>query len=77
MPIAGTMIDGPMPLVVVAVAIGLEDDVSQEHHASNHVQRMNEGKRERHAIDLGGPIIGTEVLADQIVHAKTLDHDKQ
>lgn len=41
MPIARTMADGPVPLVVVLASVGLNEQVSQITQSADHMQGMN------------------------------------
>ena len=52
MPIACTVIDGPMTFVVVTISVCLSDDEAEEHHSANNMQRVDERERERHAVRL-------------------------
>ena len=63
MPITGAVIDRPMTLMIITVASCLIDDPAEKNNAADHVQRVNEGKRERHSIDFGGSVDLTEMLS--------------
>ena len=46
MPIAGTMIDGPMTLVIIPVSACLKNDEAEEYHTAQNVKCMDERQSE-------------------------------
>ena len=70
------MINGPMPLMIIAVSKCLKNHEPKKTNASDNVQGVNECQRERHSVDLGRTIGLSEMLFEQIVHSEALNCDE-